>query len=352
MKHCLIKFFVLVCVAAIFASCSGCGTSNTQGIEFLQGDFTPPKLVSLNVLDGKTLSVKFSKKITPKIVEIGEILKESTESVLLQTFDKKVSSSFNNSSDDTISVKLDDKTESGKKYGLRGTVADNSGNTLSFASMFVGYNENLPKMIISEVRTKMSKLKVEYIEFYVQQGGNLGGMCLYNSYDGEEKRYEFPPIDVEKGEFIVLHMRTKEAGAIDELDSNTQTSTATDSSAARDLWVNDTVARIGETDVILLEERKNGKVMDALFLSDGKNNSWPKEAHSVAAARAVNDGAWTGGSGISSAVSTLGTTVTRTVGRQGDLQTASVGSSNDWFVTVSSSASPGEINSSSKYVPK
>ena len=106
---------------------------------------------------------------------------------------------------------------------------------------------------------------------------------------------------------------------------------------------------LGKTDVILLEERKNGKVMDALLLSEQKKDSWPKTAQVLAANRAVKDGAWKGTADISSAVSTANLTTTRSISRQGNLMTAGKADKNDWLLTATGTISPGKPNSSTPF---
>ncbi len=349
-------------IAALFMiipALLSCNTNSAEGTEttdFISGDFSPPKLVSIDVLDGKTLKLGFSKEITPVAVQVGEIEQQINENAFLTSFETEMPLSFSKENKSELSVVLEEETELGKYYGIQGSVTDNGGNALTFNSVFAAYNDRMPDLILSEIQTDMKSGKsgtpnsAEFVELFAQTSGNLAGMCLYSAYDGETCRYEFPAVEVQVGEYITLHMRKLENVCLDELEDDLTLSGGNWSSdTARDLWVNNNSARLGKTDVILLEERKNGKVMDALFLSEQKKDSWPKNTEVIAANRAVKDGAWKGSADISSAVSTANITTTRSISRQGNLMTAGKADKNDWLLTATGTISPGKPNSTKPF---
>ncbi len=354
-----LNFGQITALIMVIPTMLSCNVPSQQGTtevaEVISGDFSPPKLVSMDVLDGRTLKLSFSKEINPVAVQVGEIDQTSEENSLFTTFESEIPLSVVKENQIELAVILDDETEIGKYYGIQGLVSDSGGNELTFTSIFAAYNDRLPDVILSEIQTDMKSNKgtansVEFVELFTRTSGNLAGMCLYSAYDGDTCRYEFPPIEVDAGEYITLHMRKLEDVCVDELDDNLALSGGNWSSdTARDLWVVNTSARLGKTDVILLEERKNGKVMDALLLSEQKKDVWPKSSQVAAAERAVKDGAWKGSADISSAVSTANLTSTRSISRQGNLMTAGKADKNNWLLTATSTISPGKPNSSKPF---
>ena len=108
-------------------------------------------------------------------------------------------------------VQLRQKTVPGKSYLLRAEAADAAGNTRKFMVRVYGGNLNPAHLLINEVNPKGSKSSnnPEVIEFYVQKGGNLGGLMLVFSGAAQKfsGRFIFAPMDVATGDFILLHTR-------------------------------------------------------------------------------------------------------------------------------------------------
>lgn len=354
MKKTFAVFVAVVLLFGAFVSCNVGGIGGANGITIVEKDISSPELLGLNVVDGKNLQLDFSKAVQAQSIQIAEIDEDDDtdeESILFRTFAKPIQTSFSSLQTSSLGVSLADKTQNGRLYGLRGTVLDASGNSLTFASYFKGYNENVPKMIISEVQLKYTKPKAEFVEIYIQSDGNLGGVCLYTAHGGDKGRYEFPSIDVKKGEYITVHFRKIEENCVDELGSDLNKSGGEYSSSARDLWILNNEKLINKTDVILIEKNKNGKILDALLLAESACSSWSKDTQKKAVERALKDGKWVGDGSVASAVCSDGFTATRTLSRQGALDVAGASSKNDWIVTVKSGATPGEPNSTKVYVP-
>ena len=229
-----------------------------------------------------------------------------------------------------------------KKYLIEGYVLDQRGNSLYFKDSFIGFNGRVPKVVINEIRTEYSKPKVEFIELKVLSEGNLGGMELVVASDGEEKSYIFPAIEVKPDELVVLHFRKIEDGCIDEIENDKELSTATESSSSVDLWIENTSARIGKSDVILLKNKRQGEVVDSVLYMESSATSWKTPFLSECAELAISSETWIGNPVISD-----GLTATRTLSRVNLNKDASA-----WIVTATSKASPGKENSSQKYVAK
>ena len=136
---------------------------------------------------------------------------------------------------------------------------------------------------INELRTEYtnSGTRPEYIEFKAIKGGNLGGMKLHIMNDAQEPFiYAFPPINVEKGEYITLHLRNLEGGCIDELGKDLSLSGGADSCpTARDLWVPGSKKLIYKTDIVYIKDNDRG-ITDAVVMSENPAAGWnANQAH-------------------------------------------------------------------------
>lgn len=258
--------------------------------------------------------------------------------------------------------------EAGHGYMLSGVAQDFQGNSLLFQVPFHGFNQNVAGVVFSEVRSGYSKPKVEYIELYVHTGGNMAGIVL--SAANKDFEYVFPSLEVAAGEYLVLHMRSleQESGHVDELDGNLNASTASDSCEnARDLWVPLTGKIVGNSDVLVLRERTNGKMMDALLYAHPEISETIKKKTLPVAQLAVDSGAWQGSAEIDGWAFSDGLTnssTTRSLSRQNiaQIQQAAenglelpVASKEDWLVTMKVGQelgiTPGLPNSSNRYIP-
>lgn len=324
-----------------------CRTS-MEGIEFLSGDFTVPQVKDVTVADSNTLSVFLSRNVS---VDDARIVDSSgVEMTGLTTYVDE--------SENRVDYTLADRMDIGKKYVLDTTLEDMKGNSVTLSIDFLGYNDRVPSLVLSEIRTKnkSSSDKSEFVEIYALSSGNLSGLEIVSAYDGEDKKYSFPAIEVKKGEYIVVHMRNDTEGCVDELDTNLRLATTSDSSSARDLFaqnLNDGRFAAG-SDIIAIRDGASKKILDCfVYVDPSKNNPWPESLASFSD-KVVDSKAWLDGDGnvdcsFESAFST--TTLNRdahTVCRRGveSLGTENPGSSaGEWYeVSSSKEQTPGYRN--------
>ncbi len=355
-------FGSVVCISALTICASvlpfSCSTDDgvVAGTDKALSDSAPPMLLSFKVLDSKSVKFTFSEAVT-----LGNVtLTDSDEKSFL------VDSSCIHMSEDKTSaeIAIEGGTEVGKSYVLKSLVADSFGNTMELEQNFIGFNEKKARIVLSEVRNKPSansseplKSKVEYVEFYVLDGGNLFGLELKLGYYA--KSYKFPSIDVSSGERIVLHLRsygTPSMGFVDELGSDLEKSTAQDSSSARDLWFQNTSSVITQNDVVVLVDNYTGLAVDGLMSATSGKESWSRKNQSQLASLLVSSGVWSSDS-TEAAVVSDNSTAARTLSRQNLALVAEAYSKNpdavvpvatsDWI--VASKATPGEENSTLVY---
>jgi hypothetical protein len=227
-----------------------------------------------------------------------------------------------------------------------------AGKSKEFQRTFSGFVPRALTVVLSEVKTYGSTDRGEFIELYVVSGGNLAGMKLHNGYPTQEddRTYTFPPIDVDAGEYIVVHYRKvgNDAVFIDETGSDLTLAKGPDTSdSARDLWVDTTDSRIATaTDVILLFDSSD-QAIDALFYAKSTAEKWPKAGSKENAQIASENGLWNGSDFASAVYSdSVGSSHKRTFSRHSvkDDDGAIIHGKAAWRLT--SESTPGAPNSS------
>ena len=352
----ILSIFFLVSITLFSISCK----ITEEGIETIEQDLENPILLEFSQKDEKTFSLVFSEEVS-----VNEIQIHNEQELLYNENFIQVEKN-----EKSISLKLTDDVilEIGQPYSLIGIATDSNKNRLTFQIPFHGFNKNLPGIVISEIRTEYTKPKLEYIELYVHTPGNLAGISLYNAYDDKYGEYIFPASEVNAGEYIVVHLRTPEEEkslCIDETGTDLNQSTSEESCTdARDFWIENTKARLGKTDVILLRERTGGNIMDAVLYAENDETEWKSEIMTKVADECFSQGIWEPSGQIENAVDSTGLTSARTLSRQNiteiDYAAESgtefpINNASNWFVTVNlgkeKGATPGYINSKNKYEP-
>ncbi len=326
----------VVCTVMVIVFMPSCVMS-PGGITILDGDYTPPRYIEAEFPSSSSVILYFSEKIEKIDAELCNDTTKEVSECLIRSCENEAEEGGRF----PVAVDFSTQTQCGYPYTLYACAGDERGNTLTFSFSFPGYNDRIPKIILNEVRTEYTKPKVEFIELRVIEDGNIGGLVLYNANDGEDKKYIFPPVEVKKDEFIVLHYRKIEENCIDELSSLDESSGTDASSSARDFWVQDTSARIGSSDVILLKSSCSGSIIDALLFSESGKENWKTAEMEEAAQKAYECGAWSTGFSVQDALCSDYVTTTRTLSRQND---------GSWITTASGGASPGRENSVKSYI--
>ena len=326
----LVKLFTILFISSIIMIIfSGISCTLTpEGISILSGNYESPKFLELKVNSKNSLQVLFSTSINLenlKIYPLGENQELQVES--------------KNLGEGLWQIDACSDFDCRKIYLIEGYVLDQRGNSLYFKDSFMGFNGRVPKVVINEIRTEYSKPKVEFIELKVLLEGNLGGMELVVASDGQDNSYVFPSIEVKPDDLVVLHFRKIEDGCIDEIENDKELSTATESTSSIDLWIENTSARIGKSDVILLKNKQQGEIVDSVLYMESSASSWKTPFLSECAELAISSESWIGNPVISD-----GVTATRTLSRVNPNKDASA-----WIVTATSKASPGKENSTQAY---
>jgi hypothetical protein len=270
---------------------------------------------------------------------------------------------------DTVTVTLSGAMVGGERFVADLLVEDERRNSLNVLIPFRARNERIPEVLITELRTELSKLKVEFVELKTMGAGNLGALRLFVATNSlETPIYEFPPVEVAEGEYLVVHLRSAEAGVVNELGDDLGQSGGTETNPdSRDFWVPESAERFRKTDAVYLLDQDD-RILDAVLLSELTDVWWAKESLAAAAEFLHEQGAWipgdppagseavpSGGSngtvpGPAAAVDSSKTTNTRSICR--DETTPDSNSAADWYITVASGVTPGRPNNPNRFTAK
>jgi len=270
-----------------------------EGIQVVSSNYSCPVLKTVTINDSRHLSLEFNKPVLISGAVVSERIKGISDSNV-HSENKDLSPALKNASgeygfieasveqfdDGKIQVfNFTEETTIGKEYQLFGVVEDETGNSLSFSIPFEGYNSRIPKIIMTEIQIHYQKSETkkygleyrsEFIEFVALSDGNLSGLKVYSVSDGESKGYVFPPVEVHKGEVFLVHFRNSGEKCISEtgndLNLATERFSCTD---IRDLWSeNESACFNGSNDIIIIENRITGDILDCLMYADPATEEW------------------------------------------------------------------------------
>lgn len=338
-KEILIAFVQAFCIAGItiFAVVPVSCKVSTEGIQIVGGDYTSPVMEELKVVDENSVLISFSKKvrITEAVVSpFMEGLSDSASHSLTQEPSSAIKAALgdygkipvtteNLENDSAVLFKFNTPTAVGKPYELYAVVEDETGNSLTFAVSFTGFNPCIPSVLITEAQIKYAKatlktgpeFRSEYVEILALEDGNLAGLRLVSASDGEAKAYNFPGIEVHRGEIIVVHLRNAGEGCVSELEDNLNLATGCYSATdVRDLWDSENSSHFNDSDdVIFIEDKATGRIIDGMMYSNGNSEEW-KEKIAPYAKRLYENGLFDTDD-ISGAIINSGTTPKKSITR-------------------------------------
>ncbi|MCL2833781.1 MAG: hypothetical protein FWD78_11480 [Treponema sp.] len=350
MKPKFLSFIVLIpaviLIPAVFLL--SCCSSETLIQEILTGTASPPVFLDCKAVSSTEISFRFTGPVSMISLNLdpGAEILSVTEG-------------------EEILVTLTEPMRTGDRITADILVEDEHRNTLNVLVPFRARNSRPPSMLINEVRTigasfnDPKKSKVEFVEFLVKNGGNLGALRLFAaSYSLTKPVYEFNPIEVKSGEYIVLHFRQPFNECLDEISDKLDESGGLEAIPnARDLWIPVSQKLLHDTDAIYLVDQDD-RIMDAVLLCETDGSSWNKAYLAQAADLFAAQGVWFPAGGLepaagtyslaaSDAVYTAATTSTRTICRD---ETREKGSRpENWYIANTSRESAGKPNSPDRY---
>jgi hypothetical protein len=308
-----------------------------EAVEFMGNPLQAPVFLGCKAESPRTIQFQFSRPV--------EVLSFNADPPLpVESID----------GGELVRVNLSGGLPGGEPYTADILVKDERGNTLNVLIPFRSRNERMPRLLINELRTEYSSSqpRIEFVELKVTEAGNLGALRLFIA--GNPKKplvFEFPPAEAARGDYIVVHLRTLEQGAENETGDNLGLSGGYDANpGARDFWIPGAEKLLRKTDAVYLLDQDD-KIIDAVMMSETGDPWWTKDHFVQAADLFYQQGAWVSGegeiSGPASAVITGSATATRSICR--DETVPDSNSAADWYVTVTSGATPGAENNKRRY---
>jgi hypothetical protein len=258
-----------------------------------------------------------------------------------------------------VMVTLQDLPPGGERVMADILVEDQRGNTLNVLVPFRTRNEDVPLFIITEVRTEYSKPKAEFVELKMLTAGNLGALRMFIAANGlDTPFFEFPPVAVKSGEYVVVHLRTLDPAVVNETGGDRSATPYTKENEAqpnaRDFWIPDAKKWLSKKAGAVFFTDQDDHVIDAIVFSESTEGAvWQDEKMAQAAKLLGEAGAWTsadgGVPGPADAVLSRNATVTRSICR--DEAASDRNSAADWYIAATSGVSPGKPNTTKRHVP-
>jgi hypothetical protein len=204
----------------------------------------------------------------------------------------------------------------------------------------------VPQLQITEIRTTQFGKQAEFVELKMQSSGNLGGLKVVITGNAETPFvYEFQPVQVAAGDFVVLHLRTLETSCVDEYGGNLALSGGADACpTARDFWVPGNTKHISATGAVFVLV-DDSHILDAVMFSDTTGKEWKSEILIDTADYLFILNEWQSPSGEmcspADAVNTylIGNSVSRSIARY--TSAPDTNTKADWYITPTAAVTPG-----------
>jgi hypothetical protein len=331
-----------IILTVLFGACS-CSTE--QAIQKVLGaSAETPVFLGVKAISPQEIKFEFSKSVTVRSLNFDPPLE------ILSIRDRTTGE------ESSALVDLAGAMQGGARIVADLLVEDDLGNTLGALIPFRSRNDRIPRVQITELRTEYANPKAEFVEIKTLSAGNLGALRLFIAGTSmTEPVFEFPPVEVTAGEYLVVHLRTLDPASVDETGADLSLSGGAEALPdARDFWAPEALKRLRKTDAALLLDQED-KVLDGALLSEKPDNAWAKEDMDKAAKLLAAQNAWQNAAGNRSlspqdAIPTKGTTATRTICR--DETAEDTNTAADWYIAATSQATPGKPNSDKRYEPK
>ena len=253
----------------------------------------------------------------------------------------------------TVKVNITDNPGPGVKFLADILAEDTDGNTISVLAPFRSRNDRMPLLRINELRTEYSKPRTEFIEFKMLSSGNLGAMRVFVESNSKNPLiYEFAPVEISEGEYVVLHLRTLEDSCRDEYAALDESGGTDSSPTARDFWIPGAVKLLRKTDAVYVLDQDD-RALGAVMISENPDSAWKKDYFDLAAEFLFMKRAWLSPAGRKclplDAVNSFNikTSVTRSISR--DETAENTNTSADWYITATSCATPGGPNNPKRF---
>lgn len=320
-----------------------CSLEREDGI-LSEPDLSPPRLLGVSPVDSPEIRFLFNEPVYP-----------GREKIVLDSGDRAV---LSREEGNVMVLIPEEDLIPGKLYKAALTVEDGMGNSCRFVLPFWGWNPDIPRLLINELNPEGSGNNPDCIELYTLQGGNSAGMCLYyGTRRHYEYRYILPSLQLETGDYIIIHCRREYIeGEISESSDRTISTGKLSADTAWDLWLPEDSGLSGANGIVSLYSGVDGIMQDAVVYSERSSDpeddylGWTARTFD-AAADLFEEGEWKFSSEMippEEAVSSHNTTGTRSLCR--DSSSGDSDSNADWHTVPTGGKSFGYPNSDEIYI--
>jgi hypothetical protein len=340
------------CTILALSLCTCCGPIADMR-ERLDPDLIPPLLLGVRTLNADQLELTFDE---PPLCRPEDLAVEPFLEVLSVQSD-----------DCRLVIQIGSQTP-GLPYQLEAVVEDEAGNGLHFLAMFYGFNGEVPRLLINEFTTRGTGNHPDAVELKVMEGGNMGGVVLYEGTPANhDDRLIFPAFNVDSGEFLIVHFKPEGIPEeIDETSAKDLSGGLDASDQAYDFWIPEGAGISGNNGVLSLYDRPGGEILDGVLYSNrtsdsdesyggfGTLDSWERAQELVADSGWIIAGEQ---ARPEDAVSPEDSTGTRSICRSAgsaaaaDIASVDTDTASDWHIVPTLGFTFGEENSDEIYVP-
>lgn len=329
-------------IAALFlfalalGACAPATGPGSVGGSLPASDLSPPLLLDAGPTGARAFSLLFDEQIE---AVAGSFALEPASAELCPSVDGA-----------RLDIAFSADQEPGRDYALAGEVSDGHGNLSRFLVNFVGWNDRIPTLHLSELQTAKNSSTLhphrDFVELAALSSGNMGGVELEWCSTVRVYSYRFPGIEVAEGERIVLHLAPEGiAEELDETGADLALSGGVDATATgRDLW-SGAGGLPDESGVVALRRRPGGEIVDGLFYgADDKSGQLADDKIGAAVSELVDAGIWSlaGTAGAWEDAFVWHPSVSRSLNRTSDWIAGAAG----WYLSATSGQTPGAANQS------
>jgi len=260
----IINIIITVVILLAAGSCSPLSGYR----ELIDADFQQPLLLNVETLNESAFMLQFSEPVNAAADAIQYLVESTGDTGTLKQ--------INMSGEDTNALILQAGTplRPGERCLIRGYVTDRAGNSLTFSAAAYGWNDQIPNLVINEFTTQGSSANPDRVELAVTAAGNTAGVTFYDGVSSDWiQRVILPPIDVEPGDFIVIHCGKEPVYPEPETLSISESDSPHAIDTAWDIWIPEGSGLSGNNGIISLYASPRGELLDAVLYSNRTSTS-------------------------------------------------------------------------------
>ncbi len=321
--------------------------------ELMNTDIHPPIILGAETASENCFILEFSEQVIPVQNSFNFLPPAGIEKITVSTIKES------SEQKELLCIYTETSVPPGSRFIVEGEVMDPSGNTLFFSAAVYGWNDSIPDLIINEFTTQGSSAHPDRVELLALSTGNTAGITFCDGVNSDRnQRVILPPIEIQKGEFIVIHCGKETEFSLSETLSTSESLSKFATDSAWDVWIESGKGLSGNNGIISLYTSPQGSLIDAVLYSnrnsdsDTNYNGFGSRALLKRVAVLADQKGWNP-SGFDiipeDGINPDDSTATRSMCRiSPDTDTDS---RDDWYIVPTGKSTFGEINFAGVYIP-